>query len=234
MSEDHAYYQLKELIRDEMLEQSPDLAKIMTKYKALTAAKDAEITALQMQIRIEGAVNANEIAALKAEIKRLRVLASRILGKNQIYEGFILVSPDTLGEFLSPGDTSEDDTDEPHSFDPEFCPNCKTTEWYHGDRINHYGCHNCGVDFVHIDSPADGDGVEETKDENGLLPCPFCGEKADFLTFEQQSFKGFEIRCSNQSCNAYKQTAPLNYWPMAQLDRQKAKWNSRAGRGIEG
>jgi len=47
MSEDHAYYQLKELIRDEMLEQSPDLAKIMAKYKALTAAKDAEIRNLK-------------------------------------------------------------------------------------------------------------------------------------------------------------------------------------------
>ena len=72
MSEDHAYYQLKELIRDEMLEQSPDLAKIMAKYKALTAAKDAEITALQMQIRIEGAVNANEITALKADNERMK------------------------------------------------------------------------------------------------------------------------------------------------------------------
>lgn len=64
-------------------------------------------------------------------------------------------------------------------------------------------------------------------DENGLKPCPFCGSKADFLTFELGRFCGFEIRCSEQSCNAYKQTAPLNYWPMAQLDRQKAKWNRR-------
>jgi hypothetical protein len=72
MTEDHAYYQLKELIRDGMLEQSPDLAKIMAKYKAITAAKDTEIAALQMQIRVEGAVNGKEIEALKAENERLR------------------------------------------------------------------------------------------------------------------------------------------------------------------
>jgi len=34
-------------------------------------------------------------------------------------------------------------------------------------EINCYGCHNCGVDFVHVDSPANGAGVEEDK-------CPNC------------------------------------------------------------
>jgi hypothetical protein len=82
-------------------------------------------------------------------------------------------------------------------------------------------------------SPADGDWNETPMvDENGLKPCPFCGSKADFLTFELGKFDGFEIRCSNQSCNAYKQTAPLNYWPIAQLERQKAKWNHRQERGM--
>lgn len=70
--EDFGYYQLKELIRDEMREQSPDLAKIMAKYKAITSDKDAEIAALQMQIRVEGAANGKELAALKAEIEWLR------------------------------------------------------------------------------------------------------------------------------------------------------------------
>jgi len=116
---------------------------------------------LQLHMRISGLMA--EIAALKAANERMREGISDI---DIIMDDSNLSISEArhavfskVQSLLSPVDTSEDDTDEPHSFDPEFCPNCKTTEWYHGDRINHYGCHNCGVDFVHIDSPADGDGV---------------------------------------------------------------------------
>ena len=83
MSEDRAYYQLKELIRDEMLEQSPDLAKIMAKYKALVAAKDAEIAELKKVCEDQAEVNADcikrymqldevDMPALMAENERLQ------------------------------------------------------------------------------------------------------------------------------------------------------------------
>ena len=65
-------------------------------------------------------------------------------------------------------------------------------------------------------------------DENGLLPCPFCGGKAELLTYSEGQFNGFQIRCPDISCHAYKNTQPINYWPMAQLERQTAKWNKKA------
>lgn len=46
-------------------------------------------------------------------------------------------------------------------------------------------------------SPADGDGVEEPKDENGLLPCPFCGSQD--IDSEIISHRSHTIRCLN--CN---------------------------------
>jgi len=80
-------------------------------------------------------------------------------------------------------------------------------------------CDNCrNKPFV----TADGDGVEETKDENGLLPCPFCGGKASGLSVP---FGYFSVECG--SCKFFL------------MEKESVKlatddWNRRAGRGIEG
>ena len=152
---------------------------------AQVAAKDSKISQLEAEnARIEAAYKAlltlptlayesdsDEVKALKAELRRVRDGVIRILGKNQIYEGFVLVLPDTLGEFLS---------------------------------------------------PADGDGVGEAKDENGLLPCPFCGGKASGLSIP---FGFFSVECA--SCKFF-----LMEKESAQLITED--WNRRAGRGTGG
>jgi len=113
MSEDHAYYQLKELIRDEMLEQSPDLAKIMTKYKALTAAKDAAIDSLTFQLseanrvleahKVVAASRSENIAALKADKERMRETIEELIG----YAPYIM-KEDFRKRLLSPTDDTYD------------------------------------------------------------------------------------------------------------------------------
>jgi hypothetical protein len=81
----------------------------------------------------------------------------------------------------------------------------------------------------HIISPSDGDG--ETKaapvvDENGLLPCPFCGGEMHVVS----SSNGYTARCYGRNCPCNPQRNSFYQSP----EEAKIMWNDRAGRGIEG
>jgi hypothetical protein len=38
---------------------------------------------------------------------------------------------------------------EDEDYDPEFCPQCNSMEWYNGDGECEYGCHHCGHVWIH-------------------------------------------------------------------------------------
>jgi hypothetical protein len=159
--EDFGYYQLKELIRDEMREQSPDLAKIMAKYKAITADKDAEIAALQMQIRVEGAANGKELAALKAEIEWLRTGIQEAIDESdkEIGDGDTIAEIfNELARFLADAPPQPREEAQPVS-DPHWegndpvCPECGEEKNLHYQEQyangEHWKCNVCTREFMH-------------------------------------------------------------------------------------
>ena len=186
---------------------------------AQVAAKDAEIDKKREFMQLQ----AIELNRQHAEIKRLRMLASRILGKNQIYEGFILVSPDTLGEFLSPADGPKIGNGSAlNELADEF-----QNEMQHGDGIEETE-EQCRE---RLNTEARQKVVDAAKaDENGLLPCPFCGGKAatkyDNITEWEVMI---EVGCHDCRVGFYT-LSNVNEKEMA-TTTTKDQWNYRGGNG---
>ena len=69
----------------------------------------------------------------------------------------------------------------------------------------------------------------------GLLPCPFCGSKSDFVKYECQDGMGIYIKCTDTNCRTRgKLFSEWDYRNMGgtfneQLSKNKAKewWNKR-------
>ena len=110
------------------------------------------------------------------------------------------------------------------------------------DLDTFYECSNCGEEFVTLGgTPTDNgwdfcpkcgakmDGSKEDQngqDENGLLPCPFCGGKADFGYIYYESPHGITIMCKECGVSTKKFEMNIDY---SAKDKAIEAWNMREG-----
>lgn len=133
------------------------LDEVVTLLHQTIASRNTEIAELKASLSqaqqmytdlLVGTTDA--IAAKDAEIKRLRDGIQKVADHLWVREPRNMSWLELRGQvsilhgLLSPAPITEDE-----DYDPEFCPQCNSMEWYNGDGECEYGCHHCGHVWIH-------------------------------------------------------------------------------------
>jgi len=125
-----------------------DMGAMLEAYADARESKEiaelkAKLGRYQTQLSNAGATHFAEIGWRDAEIKRLRDGIQKVADHLWVREPRNMSWLELRGQvsilhgLLSPAPITEDE-----DYDPEFCPQCNSMEWYNGDGECEYGCHH--------------------------------------------------------------------------------------------
>jgi len=212
------------------------------------AAKDAEITELKRLVSlkesmVQGGVDLlcaseDKITTLKADNERLRAFVNEVANAStadygdayQAITSFKTTAKDLL--LSTPPVSQAEKTDRKIGVHAAHCCKEHGCKYGHddcpvvsGEVLQVRPCEDCKIDGL-AESPA----IEE-RDENGLLPCPFCGGKdIDMYQFgnEWTEKRAYEIKCKTFGCCTSKKVGVISQSLEWAKEKCIEKWNQRA------